>query len=117
MRFLLLLTEKDHYGRWDALTEAERAEAMDAFRTFVKAVQERGEVVDGDALHPPQLTRTVQSGAARTVTYGPFAETVEQLGGYYVIDVPDMATAVELARLLPSLTAVEVRQTRGVQIR
>jgi hypothetical protein len=117
MRFLLLLTERDHYGRWDALTESERDEAMDAFRTFAKAVQERGEIVDGDALHPPAQTRTVHSGVERAVTDGPYAETVEQLGGYYVIDVPDMDTAVELARLLPSLTAVEVRQTRGVQIR
>jgi hypothetical protein len=117
MRFLVLLTERDHFARWDALSEAERDDAMEAFRVFAKAVQERGEIIDGDALHAPATVRTVQPGPARTVTDGPFAETVEQLAGYYVIDVPDLDTAVELARLLPEVTAVEVRPTRGVQIR
>ena len=117
MRFLLLLTERDHFARWDALTDDQRDGAMEAFRTFAKAVQERGEIVDGDALFAPADARTVRPGPARTVTDGPYAETVEQLAGYYVIDVADLDTAVDLARLLPDLTAVEVRPTRGVPIR
>jgi hypothetical protein len=117
VRFLLLLTERDHFARWDGLSDDERDDAMGAFRAFAKAVQERGEIVDGDALHPPGTARTVQPGAARAVTDGPYAETVEQLAGYYVIDVPDMDTAVGLARLLPDITAVEVRPAREVPIR
>jgi hypothetical protein len=50
------------------------------------------------------------------VTDGPFAETVEQIGGFYVIDLPDLETAVECAKLLPREHRVEVRPTLGVQV-
>jgi hypothetical protein len=50
------------------------------------------------------------------VTEGPFAETVEQVGGFYLIDVPDMDTAVELAALLPREYTVEVRTTVEVEL-
>ena len=43
------------------------------------------------------------------MTDGPFAETVEQLGGFYLLEVPDLASAVELCRLLPDGYTVEVR--------
>ena len=58
----------------------------------------------------------MQPGADRLVTDGPFAETVEQLGGYYLIDAPDLDTAVELAKLLPREYAVEVRPTVEVNL-
>jgi hypothetical protein len=45
----------------------------------------------------------------RTVTEGPFAECVEQIGGFYVIDVPDLDAALELAQLLPEDFTIEVR--------
>ena len=47
---------------------------------------------------------------------GPFAETVEQIGGFYVVDLPDLETAVELAKLLPQEHLVEVRPTVGVEV-
>jgi hypothetical protein len=50
------------------------------------------------------------------VTEGPYAETVEQLGGFYLIDVPDLDTAVGLAALLPQEYAVEVRPTLEVML-
>jgi len=117
VQFLVLLTAPDHFARWERLSPEQLDDAMESFRAFAKAVQERGEIVAGDALFPPGDARTVQMGTDRVVTDGPFAETVEQLAGFYVIDVPDLDTAVELARLLPPVTAVEVRPTRGVQIR
>ena len=43
------------------------------------------------------------------MTDGPFAETVEQLGGFFLVDLPDLDTAVEIARLLPPAYSVEVR--------
>ena len=117
MQFLVLLSAPDHFTRWEALSPEQMAEGMDAFRSFAKAVQERGEIVAGDALFAPDATRTVQPGPERAVTDGPFAETVEQLAGFYVIDVDDLETAVDLARILPGTTAVEVRPTQGAQIR
>jgi hypothetical protein len=117
MRFLLLLSAPDHYRRWDAMSPAESEEAFAAFRRFASAVQARGELVDGDALVPPADGRIVGIGADRKITDGPYAETVEQVSGYYVIDVADLDVATELATLLPNRVAVEVRPTRGVQIR
>ena len=64
----------------------------------------------GAALLPSTMAKTV-SGEERLVVDGPFAETKEQLGGYYVVDVPDIDTAVEWAGRMPHLAigAVEVR--------
>jgi hypothetical protein len=116
VRFLVLLASEDHFDRWDAADEAEREAAFAAYRAFSTAVRERGTLVAGDALHRPTEARTVRPGADRAVTDGPFAETVEQLGGFYVIDVPDLETAVEVAALLPQDCSVEVRPTLGVEV-
>ena len=117
MQFLILLTGPDHFARWEQLTPEQLDDAMGSFRSFAKAVTERGEIVAGDALYAPSAARTVQTGPGRPVTDGPFAETVEQLAGFYVIDVDSLETAVDLARLLPDHTAIEVRPMRGVEIR
>ena len=82
---------------------------FDQFTAFTKAVEERGTVVAGEALDRPELARTVRPGPDRSVTEGPFAETVEQLGGFYLVDLPDLDAAVEAARLLPPAYSVEVR--------
>ena len=77
---------------------------------------QRGTLIVGDALHRPETARTLRPGTERLVTDGPFSETKEQIGGFYVIDVPDMAAAVELAALLPREYTVEVRPTLGVTV-
>jgi hypothetical protein len=73
-------------------------------------------MIAGDALHRPQSARTLQPGEERRVTDGPFVETVEQLGGFYLIDVPDLDTAVTAAKLLPREYRVEVRPALGIAI-
>jgi hypothetical protein len=50
------------------------------------------------------------------VTRGPFAETVEQIGGFYLVDLPDLDTAVEIAGLLPREYTIEVRPTQGIEV-
>ena len=77
----------------------------------IRASSVSASTIDSGA--PLEVT-THEDGA---VTDGPFAESVEQLGGYYVIDVPEIDDAVALAKLLPKHFAVEVRPTQGVQIR
>lgn len=106
MRFLVLMTEEDHYARWDAATEAEQQAAFDCMSAFTAAVAERGSVVHGEALARPEEARVVRAAA---VTEGPYAETVEQLGGFFLIDVPDLDTAVAHAKLLPPAWTIEVR--------
>ena len=58
----------------------------------------------------------MRPGRERAVTTGPYAETVEQVGGFYFVDLPDLATAVEVAALLPREYTVEVRPTLGIEV-
>ena len=116
MKFLVLLASADHFDSWDTLADDDRERYFRDYRAFADAVRQRGRLLVGDALHRPGAARTVQPGDGRTVTQGPYAETVEQLGGFYVIDVDDLETAVEAARLLPREYTVEVRPTLGVEV-
>ncbi|MFL6152872.1 MAG: YciI family protein [Ornithinibacter sp.] len=116
MRFLVLLAEEDHFDRWDAADEALRQRTFDDFNRFADAVRARGSILAGDALGRPETARTVRPGDGRAVTEGPYAETVEQVGGFYLIDVPDHGTAVEVAALLPAEYTIEVRPTLEVEL-
>ncbi len=116
MRFLVLLTEDDHFDKWDNADDALRERSIADYNAFGDAVRQHGTLVVGDALERPEAARTVRPGAERPVTRGPFAETVEQIGGFYLVDLPDLATAVELAALLPREYTVEVRPTLGITV-
>ncbi|WP_307828056.1 YciI family protein [Nocardioides sp. SYSU D00038] len=109
MKFLLLMAEAEHFERWDAADDEARERTFAAFAAFDEAVEQRGSIVGGEALDRPATARTVRPGTPRHVTAGPFAETVEQTGGFYVIDVPSLDDAVELAGLLPAEYTIEVR--------
>ena len=70
----------------------------------------------GKGLEPPSTATTVRfRGGERTVQDGPYADTKEQLGGFFIIDVPDLDTALEWAARCPAITggAVEVRPAMG----
>jgi hypothetical protein len=85
---------------------------MAAWFAVTEAMQKAGVYVGGEALHLTTSATTVRVRGGDTVaTDGPFAETKEQLGGYYVLDVPDLDAAVEWAAKLPSAPrgSVEVR--------
>ena len=109
MKFLVLMAEEDTWERWNALTDAEQRDVFDSFTAFTEAVKERGTVLAGEALGRAESARTVRPGPGRPVTEGPFAETVEQLGGFWLVDLPDLETAVAAATLLPAAYSVEVR--------
>lgn len=77
-----------------------------------KVVAGGGTIVDGNALAPASTATTVrgQGSPSILVTDGPFAETKETLGGYYVIDCADLDAAIGFARILPAIKGgVEVR--------
>jgi hypothetical protein len=81
---------------------------------FMDAMGKAGVTLVGSAeLEPPETARTIQ-GSDGTVTDGPFAETKEQVGGFYLIEVPTLDEAVEWARKIPLLPTdkLEVRKTR-----
>ena len=111
MKFLVRIAEPDHFDRWAALTDDGREAVFATFRRYAAAVRERGEVLEGAGLARPEEARTLTPGpaGARTVTDGPFAETAELIGGFYLVELPDLDAAVETARLLPEDYHVEVR--------
>ncbi|WP_238993321.1 YciI family protein [Nocardioides caldifontis] len=112
MKFLVLMAEKDSFARWEAADAAEHEAAFARFEAFARAVEERGSMLGGDALASPDQARTLRpadDAGVRSVVAGPYAETVEQLGGFFLIDVADLETALEAARELPESYSVEVR--------
>jgi hypothetical protein len=111
VKFLVLMAEEGAYEKWAAMSEAEQAEHFACFERYAEAVAARGELLAEAALDGPETARTLRAGtgAERPVTEGPFAETVEQLGGFFLVDLPDLETALETARLLPPPYSVEVR--------
>ncbi|WP_350281339.1 YciI family protein [Kribbella sp. HUAS MG21] len=116
-RFLILMAEPDHFARWEAAGDDERERVFADYRAFTAAVRERGRFRGGEALVHPRDARTLRpDGAGRQVTEGPYAETVEQLGGFYLVELPDLATALEVAALLPREYDIEVRECLDVGV-
>lgn len=85
----------------------------DLWGAYTRAMAEAGILVSGEALHPSHTAATLRlRNGTRDVQDGPFADAKEQLGGFYVIDVPDLDTALEWAARNPAAAtgAVEVRR-------
>jgi hypothetical protein len=85
---------------------------MGAYYAFTNEVKEKGVYAGGEALHPTTSATTVRvRGGKTTTTDGPFAETKEQLGGYYLLDCKDLDEAIEFAAKIPGAAhgSVEVR--------
>ncbi len=88
------------------------AAEMDAYNAFGKHVTDRGAMRAGEALQPVATATTVRVENGRTVTTdGPFAETKETLGGFYLVEAADLDEAIEYAAMIPGAThgSIEVR--------
>jgi hypothetical protein len=92
---------------------AEGGADLSEWFAFNEAAQKAGVFEGGDGLEAPSTATTVRlRGGERLLTDGPFAETKEQLGGYYILDCKDLDEAISWAERIPSLRhygAVEVR--------
>lgn len=111
MQYMLLLNESaDEFAK---RTDPEQAGAYwGGWNAFIGAMAQAGIIVKGDGLQGPHTASTVRiRDGQRLVQDGPFADTKEQLGGYFVIEVPDLDTALEWAARAPSAlsASVEVR--------
>jgi len=111
MQFMLMLNETD--GDFARRTNpAETAAYWGAWNEFIGAMAQAGILVKGDGLQPPSTSTTVRvRNGRRLVQDGPFADAKEQLGGYFVVEVPDLDTAIAWAARAPSAKSatVEVR--------
>ena len=110
MQYLLLIYG-DENG-WETMSEEENGQIYQAYMEFSQEIQDSGVLVRGDALEPTQTATTVRVRNDETLTTdGPFAETKEQLGGYYLVDVGSIDEALEWAAKIPGAKhgSVEVR--------
>jgi len=110
MKYLLLIYADER--AYETLSEDERHELYAAYDVLMKDLAEKGQSLAGDELAPTSTATTVQvRNGERLITDGPFAETKEQLGGYFLVDVPDLDAAIDIAARFPSVHAgsIEVR--------
>lgn len=110
MQYLLLIyeDEKQMLSRDDAA----RLAYMQEYREFTADIRDKGKFVAGDALQPTPTATSVRVRDGKTLTTdGPFAETKEQLGGYYLVDASDLDEAIAIAARIPSARngTIEVR--------
>jgi hypothetical protein len=94
------------------MTEAQGAVVLSEYHSFTEGIQKAGKLVGANRLQPTSTATTVRVRNGKTqTTDGPFAETREQLGGYYLVEATDLDDAVKLAAKIPSAKSgsIEVR--------
>ncbi len=110
MRYLLLIYQNE--AAHAQLSQEELGAEYEAYNAFGAEVQKRGVFLNGEALMPTNTASTVRvrNGKALT-TDGPFAETNEQLGGYYLLNCKDLDEAIEFAAKIPAASdgSIEIR--------
>jgi hypothetical protein len=114
MQYLLLIYDKE--SDWGKLSEAEQGALMQEYQAFTKSINQSGHYRAGSQLHPVSKATTVRvRDGKKLITDGPFAETKEQLGGYYLVEAKNLDDAVALAARVPSVRfgSIEVRPLVG----
>jgi hypothetical protein len=110
MQYLLVLYSNE--SGWSNMTPAEQEQGMGAYTAFTEALKKAGALAGSNRLQPISAATTVRVANGKTqVLNGPYADSKEQLGGYYLIDVPDLDAAISWAARCPTAShgIVEVR--------
>jgi len=110
MKYMLLIYGNER--EWQNLPQSETGQRMAAYRAYTEALVKAGALVAGDRLQHTHTATTVRiEGGKNQVLNGPYAETREQLGGYYIIEAADLDAALSWAARCPGAShgAVEVR--------
>ena len=110
MKYLLMIYEEEK--AWNALSDAERGKIYGEYMQFSNEIKAEGKYVGGNPLKPTSTATTVRvRNGKQLVTDGPFAETKEQLGGYFLIEATDLDDAIKIAARIPGakMGSIEVR--------
>ncbi len=111
MKYFVLLAGYGEMAPWDESTPEEQEAQMARLQAFSEACATRSgvDVLAEEALSDGSMATTLRTrGGETTVTDGPFAEAAEQIGGFYLIDAPDLDTVIELCKVLPAYD-IEIR--------
>ena len=110
MQYLLLIYGNEGY--WNKLSPAEQGKISQEYGEFTQSIAGSGHLKGGNELDRISTATTVRMrDGKRLVTDGPFAETKEQLGGYYLVEAKDLDEAIAIAARIPSgrWGSIEVR--------
>ena len=110
MQYMLLIYNDE--VAWQGLGDEERESIFGEYMSLVGSLRESGQYVDGAPLQPTSTSTTVRvRGGEQLVTDGPFADTKEQLGGFFMIEAENVDDAIEIAARIPGARygTIEVR--------
>ena len=110
MKYLCLIYAAE--SSWQNLTPAESEKIIGEYMAFTEAAKKAGQYLGANRLHPVATATTVRVRDGKlSTTDGPFAETKEQLGGYYLVEARDLNDAIQVAGKIPSarIGSIEVR--------
>ena len=110
MKYLLLIYESEASSA--GMSEEEQGKIFEEYMSYTKGIKKGGQYIGGEALEPVSTATTVRVKNGKTVTTdGPFAETKEQLGGYYLVEAKNLDEAIKLAAGIPASRSgsIEVR--------
>jgi hypothetical protein len=110
MRYIMLIYNDEAVAARRSQTENEAV--MQAYYAFSNEVRQRGAFLSGEPLQPTSMATTVRLRDGQALTSdGPFAETREQLGGFYILECKDLDEAIELAAKIPTAKegSIEIR--------
>ncbi|HEX3436498.1 MAG TPA: YciI family protein [Pseudacidobacterium sp.] len=116
MQYMLMLHVSE--SGWTGLTKVQQEQGMAAYIAYSEALAKAGALRGTNALLPSATAKIVRVDKVKAqVMDGPYADSKEQIGGYYLIEVPDLDAAVEWAARCPAAGhgTVEVRQIREIQ--
>ena len=118
MQYMLLIYNSEK--AWQTMSEAERNQHFGEYMKFTQDIKASGHWKSGDALQPVHTATTVRVRGGKTQsTDGPFAETRETLGGFYIIEAKDLDEATKIAARIPDAGigdgSVEIRPVMGFE--
>jgi hypothetical protein len=110
MKYLCLIYDDE--TMWERMPENETGKLMGDYHSFTSDIRSSGHYLGGEALQPTATATTVRvRNGKMSTTDGPFAETKEQLGGFYLIEAKDLNDAIQVASRIPGarMGSIEVR--------
>jgi hypothetical protein len=117
MEYMLLIYNNEAESK--KISAAEQSEVFQGYMTFTQDLTKAGKNKGGAPLEPASTATTVRvRNGKTTVTDGPFAETKEQLGGYYIVEAKDLDEAISIAARIPGAKygSIEVRPVRKINM-
>lgn len=116
MKYFVLLAGMGDMAPWDQLSAEQQGQMMGKHGEFDVACNAREgvEICGGEPLSDGSTATTMRTRAGKvTITDGPFAEAAEQIGGFYVIEAPDLDTVIDLCKVLPPYD-IEIRPVQDL---